>query len=84
MPKYHFSLKFQLDSDTFPSGIMDALFDSDSSDSTTEKDRCGFLGVEFHKEAPNQAEAIETAIADVRQTFPNAKLVETNKIEEES
>ena len=82
MPKYHFALTFQLAPTTDPESLLDALFEAGCDDSTPATGKRGFLGLEFHREAPNQAEAIETAIANVQQAVSEARLMATTIHEE--
>ena len=77
MTEYDFLLKFDLpDPEVNPEDFVDALYDAGCSDATVGTGQHGRIALNFTREANSAAEAVSSAIADVRKAIPKAKLIE--------
>ena len=77
MTEYDFLLKFELpDPEVNPEDFVDTLYDAGCSDATVGTGQYGRIALSFTREAKSAAEAVSSAIADVRKAVPKAKLIE--------
>lgn len=75
--EYVFTLKFQLsDNDAHPTDLVERLGAAGCDDALVGIGRPGRLALEFTREAIDASSAIRSALADVRQAVPSARLVE--------
>jgi len=76
--EYTFRLKYQLpQSDSDPGALVECLAAS-CDDALVGIGQPGRLALEFSREAENAREAICTALADVEQAIPSARLIEVS------
>jgi hypothetical protein len=79
MTKYKFSLAFKLnDPGSDPESFLDALFESGCDDSTPGIGKLGYIAFDFSREADTAFDAVTSAIANVKQAIPDAKLIEAS------
>src|SRR5690606_27543650 len=75
--EYTFTLKFQLvDENGDPSELVERLGEAGCDDALVGIGRRGRLALEFTREANNAAEAVLSALRDVKQAIPSARLIE--------
>lgn len=74
---YEFVLKFALpDADTDPARYEDALYEAGCDDAVVGLGVNGRIGLDFARKASSAAEAMSSAIEQVKRAIPGAKLVE--------
>jgi hypothetical protein len=79
MNEYEFTLKFQLaDPQVDPDRYADELYGNGCDDAVIGVGRKGKIALQFMREAKSANEAILSAIADVRKTIPDGKLIEAS------
>lgn len=79
MNEYEFTLKFQLaDPQTDPDRYADELYGNGCDDAVIGVGRKGKIALQFIREAESANAAILSAIADVRKTIPEVKLIEAS------
>jgi hypothetical protein len=79
MTDYEFTLKFRLaDPQADPDRYADALYGNGCDDALVGVGRKGKVALQFNREAESAYAAISSAIADVRKTIPDAKLIEAS------
>lgn len=77
MKEYDFTLKFELEnSEDDPDQYIDALYEAGCSDASIGIGQAGRIGLNFIREANSALEAVSSAIRDVKNAIPNAKLIE--------
>jgi hypothetical protein len=77
MTDYDFLLKFELpEPNVNPEDFVDALYDAGCGDATVGIGQHGRIALHFTREADSAAEAVSSAIADVKKAVPQAKLIE--------
>lgn len=77
MTEYDFLLKFDLpDPDVDPQIFVDALYEAGCDDATVGSGQLGRVALNFTREAATAADAVSSAIADVKRAIPEAKLSE--------
>jgi hypothetical protein len=79
MNEYEFTLKFQLpDAQIDPDRYADELYGNGCDDAVIGVGRKGRIALQFLREAESANAAIVSAIAAVRKTIPEAKLIEAS------
>lgn len=79
MKEFDFELIFKLtDGEQDSSKYLDALFENGCDDATISVGQLGMISLSFTREAIDASEAIQSAINDIKQAIPTAKLVEAN------
>ena len=74
--EYTFTLKYQLAEDNRdPYGLVERLGEAGCDDALVGVGQSGRLALEFTRDAPDAAEAVLSALGDVRQALPSAKLM---------
>ena len=76
MKEFNFELIFKLVDNQDSNEYLDALFENGCDDATISTGQLGMLSLSFTREAISAAEAVESAINDVKKAIPSAKLVE--------
>ena len=77
MTEYDFLLKFELpDPSVDAEQFIESLYEAGCDDATVGIGQHGRIALNFTREAPSAAEAVTSAIADVGEAIPGAKLVE--------
>ncbi|MDK2047667.1 helix-turn-helix transcriptional regulator [Aliarcobacter butzleri] len=76
MKEFNFELIFKLVGNQDSNEYLDKLFENGCDDATISTGQLGMLCLSFTREATNASEAVESAINDVKQAIPSAKLVE--------
>lgn len=77
MTEFDFLLKFDLpDLEANPEKFVDALYESGCDDATVGIGQHGRIALNFTRESGSAFEAVASAIADVRNAIPGAKLIE--------
>jgi hypothetical protein len=77
MPVFEFTLVFALpEADADPASYLDALFETGCDDATAGIGRPGMIALDFAREAESAANAVASAIRDVRRAIRGAKLIE--------
>lgn len=77
MRDYDFTLKYRLnESETDPEKFLGALLAAGCDDVLVGIGQNGRIAFDFSRSAPNALEAISSAIANVQEAIPDAKLVE--------
>ena len=75
--EYTFTLKYQLtDADRDPDALVERLGEAGCDDALVGIGQPGRLALEFTREAADADEAVRSALADVRQAAPSARLIE--------
>jgi len=75
--EYEFILKYVLsDENADSSQYLNALFEAGCDDATIGIGKTGAIALEFVREAASAAEAVLSAIADVKKVIPDAELSE--------
>lgn len=78
MNEYQFTLTFSIESaSTVIDEIVERLGKEGCTDALLGVGRAGFVRLDFSRAAPSAAEAINSAVADVKRAIPDARLVET-------
>lgn len=78
MKSYDFELIFKVPNVEDISTYSDILFENGCDDATISFGQLGFLALSFSREANSADEAIQSAIKNVLQAIPNAKLIEAS------
>jgi len=78
MREYEFTLKFAIPTDWARATLEDRLFEAGCDDALVGTGQPGRLALTFTREAESADEAVETALRDVRQAVPVARLVEAS------
>ncbi|NMG60831.1 DNA-binding protein [Geitlerinema sp. P-1104] len=79
MPNYDFTVTFNLpDSEPHPSHYVDILHVNGCDDALVGVGRLGKIALNFTRDASSATEAVYSAIADVKQAIPEAKLIEVS------
>ena len=76
MKEFNFELIFKLVDNQDSSEYLDTLFENGCDDATISAGQLGMLSLSFTRESISAAEAVESAINDVKKAIPSAKLVE--------
>lgn len=77
--EYVFTLKYQLaDHDSDSDAIVERLGAAGCDDALVGVGQPGRLALEFSREADNAREAVRTALADVKNAVPAARLIEAS------
>ena len=76
MKEFNFELIFKLVDNQDSNEYLDALFENGCDDATISTGQLGMLSLSFTREAISAAEAVESAINDIKKAIPSAKLVE--------
>lgn len=76
MKEFNFELIFKLVDNQDSNEYFDSLFENGCDDATISTGQLGMLSLSFTREAISAAEAVESAINDVKKAIPSAKLVE--------
>lgn len=77
MTEYDFTLKFDVSEvDAEPSDIADSLYGAGCDDAIIGFGKDGVVAANFIRTALSASEAINSAISDVNQCFPKARLIE--------
>ena len=76
MKEFNFELIFKLVDNQDSNEYLDILFENGCDDATISTGQLGMLSLSFTREAISAAEAVESAINDVKKAIPSAKLVE--------
>lgn len=77
MNDYDFILKFDLpEKDADPEQFLDALYDAGCDDATIGVGQRGRISLNFIRQSTSAAEAISSAIVDVKKAIPEARLIE--------
>ena len=76
MKEFNFELIFKLVDNQDSSEYLDTLFENGCDDATISVGQLGMLSLSFTRESISAAEAVESAINDVKKAIPSAKLVE--------
>ncbi len=75
--EYTFTLKYQLTDDDLDSqALVERLGEAGCDDALVGIGQPGRLALEFTREAANADEAVRSALAEVRQAVPSARLIE--------
>jgi predicted DNA-binding transcriptional regulator AlpA len=75
--EYIFTLKYQLDdNDRDPDGLVERLGEAGCDDALVGIGQLGRLALEFTREAVSADAAVRSALADVRNAVPSARLIE--------
>lgn len=75
--EYTFTLRYQLDDDGRDAGsLVELLGEAGCDDALVGIGQPGRIALEFTREAESAAKAVRSALADVRQVLPAAKLIE--------
>lgn len=78
MKNYEFELIFKVQNIEDMNIYSDKLFENGCDDATISFGQLGFLALSFSREANSADEAIQSAIKNILQAIPNAKLVEAS------
>jgi hypothetical protein len=77
MTEYDFTLKFDVSGiNTNPSDIADLLYGAGCDDAIIGFGKDGVIAVNFTRDALSASDAINSAISDVNQCVPDARLIE--------
>ena len=77
--EYIFTLKYQLaDSDSDLDALVERLGAAGCDDALVGVGQPGRLALEFSREAGSAAEAVRTALVDVKKAIPSARLIEAS------
>lgn len=77
MTEYDFVLKFDLpDPDADPEQFVDALYEAGCDDASVGVGLHGRIALNFVRESESALKAVSSAIADVKQAIPGARLIE--------
>ena len=76
MKEFNFELIFKLVDNQDSNEYLDSLFENGCDDATISTGQLGMLSLSFTREAISAAEAVESAINDIKKAIPSAKLVE--------
>ena len=76
MKEFNFELIFKLVDNQDSSEYLDTLFENGCDDATISAGQLEMLSLSFTRESISAAEAVESAINDVKKAIPSAKLVE--------
>lgn len=77
--EYVFTLKYQLaDSDSDLDALVERLGAAGCDDALVGVGQPGRLALEFSREAGSAAEAVRTALVDVKKAIPSARLIEAS------
>lgn len=77
MQEYEFTLKFDLrDSNADPAQYLDELYEKGCDDALIGVGKKGYVSLNFIREALSAADAIYSAISNVKAVVPNAILIE--------
>ena len=76
MKEFNFELIFKLVDNQDSNEYLDVLFENGCDDATISTGQLGMLSLSFTRESISAAEAVESAINDVKKAIPSAKLVE--------
>ncbi len=75
--EYTFTLKYQLaDNECNPDALVKRMGEAGCDDALVGIGQPGRLALEFTREAADADEAVRSALADVRQAVPSARLIE--------
>lgn len=75
MNEYDFALVLKVPFDVDPETYIDPLFEAGCDDCSQHFGKCGYLELDFIREATNASEAITSAIRNVRSAIPEAELL---------
>ena len=79
MPNYDFTVTFNLpDSEPHPSHYVDILHVNGCDDALVGVGRLGKIALNFTRNASSAAEAVHSAIADVKRAIPEANLIDVS------
>ncbi|MCW8840367.1 MAG: DNA-binding protein, partial [Gammaproteobacteria bacterium] len=79
MNEYDFTLKFSLpDVDASPEAYVDALIAAGCDDALIGIGQQGRVALNFTREAGSAMEAVQSAIKNIRQVVPDARLIEAS------
>jgi hypothetical protein len=75
--EYTFTLRYQLAADDRdPNALVERQGQAGCGDALVGIGQRGYLTLEFTREAADAAEAVRSALADVRRAAPSARLIE--------
>ena len=74
MTEYTFELIFKLKKGESPDLHLDALYEAGCDDATVGTGALGFLGLSFIRQSTSAQTALESAIKNVKQAVPHARL----------
>ncbi|WP_060508452.1 AlpA family transcriptional regulator [Pseudomonas sp. NBRC 111124] len=74
--EYEFTLKYQLIEDENVDAMLERLVEAGCDDALVGVGQPGRLALAFVREAPSAMEAIDSALSDVRNAVPSARLIE--------
>ncbi len=74
--EYEFTLKYQLNEDEDADALLERLAQAGCEDALVGVGQPGRLALAFVRESPSAREAIESALKDVREAVPDARLIE--------
>ncbi|HHJ1298565.1 DNA-binding protein [Pseudomonas sp. P1B16] len=74
--EYEFTLKYQLNEDEDADALLERLAQAGCEDALVGVGQPGRLALAFVRESPSAREAIESALKDVREAVPEARLIE--------
>jgi predicted DNA-binding transcriptional regulator AlpA len=75
--QYIFTLKYQLACEDYdPDVLVERLGEAGCDDALVGVGQPGRIALEFSRQASSASEAIQSALADVRQAIPSARLIE--------
>ncbi|MFJ4067527.1 helix-turn-helix transcriptional regulator [Pseudomonas sp. NPDC089996] len=74
--EYEFTLRYQLIEDENVDAMLERLAEAGCDDAMVGVGQPGRLALAFVREAPSAMDAIESALSDVRNAVPGARLVE--------
>lgn len=79
MNEYEFTLKFSLQGASLdPHDYVDALFESGCDDALIGSGTGGIIALDFTREADSAADAVSSALQNVKAAIPHAKLIEAS------
>lgn len=79
MSQYDFTLKFALaQNDTDPGAFVEQLLAEGCDDALIGVGQCDRIALNFTREASSASEAVLTALSDVQQVIPGARLIEAS------
>lgn len=74
--EYEFTLKYQLNEDEDADALLERLAQAGCEDALVGVGQPGGLALAFVRESPSAREAIESALKEVREAVPDARLIE--------
>lgn len=76
MTTYNFELTLKLNQGETGDIYLDALYDAGCDDALVGVGRKGYIGIEFSRDAESAYAAITSALRNMRQAIPHARLIE--------